>query len=98
MKTDILNKTLKDVSRTLPSLTLSLRRSAAAGGWPEELVSQISVNLTKGKITIDYPSEIKSDIDSWEYGTEMRRPTAVIRKFANRIDSKIRFILEKGKF
>ncbi len=98
MKTDILSSVLEDVRKTLGPLTISLRRSAAASGWPKELVNQLSVNLVKDRVIIDYPEDIKSDIDSWEYGTERRRPTAVLRKFAERLDSKSRSILNKGAF
>jgi hypothetical protein len=98
VKTDILSSVLEDVRKTLGPLTISLRRSAAASGWPKELVNQLSVNLVKDRVIIDYPEDIKSDIDSWEYGTERRRPTAVLRKFAERLDSKSRSILNKGAF
>lgn len=98
MKTDILNSVLEDVRKTLGPLTISLRRSAAASGWPKELVNQLSVNLVKDKVIIDYPEESKSEIDAWEYGNEMRRPTAVLRRFSTRLDSKARSILTGGKF
>lgn len=98
MKTDILNSVLEDVRKTLGPLTISLRRSAAASGWPKELVNQLSVNLVKGKVIIDYPEDSKHEIDKWEYGTQSRRPTAVLRKFATRLDSKARSILTGGKF
>ena len=98
MKTDIQSSILEDVRKTLGPLTISLRRSAAASGWPKELVNQLSVNLVKGKVIIDYPEDAKSEIDSWEYGTERRRPTAVLRKFATRMDSKARSILTGKEF
>jgi hypothetical protein len=94
--TDILSSVLEDVRKTLGPLTVSLRRSAAASGWPKEVVNQLSVNLVKGKVIISYPDELKQKIDEWEYGTQFRRPTAVLRKFNNRLDSKVRSFLGKG--
>lgn len=98
MKTDIQSSILEDVRKTLGPLTTSLRRSAAASGWPKELVNQLSVNLVKGKVIIDYPEDIKSQVDDWEYGLEHRRPTAVLRKFAARMDSKARSVLSGKEF
>jgi hypothetical protein len=93
---DILNSIHKDVQRTLPALTSQLRQSAHGHGWPVELSSSLNVGFSNNSFRIEHPEELKSHIQDWEYGNERRRPTAVLRKFSNRLDSSAHSHLNKA--
>ena len=86
---DVISSLQNEISGKLPSLAGDLRRSASRSGWPAHLASALSVEFDKSALHVTYPEELESDIQAWEYGTEGRRPNAVMRRFSNRLDSKL---------
>jgi len=86
---DVISTLHKSIQKKTVGLSRDLRSSAMHSGWPEGLARSLSVNSSEGKVSIDYPDELRNDIHSWEYGTEDRRPNAVMRRFMNRVDSKL---------
>lgn len=95
---EIVNTLISDITKTLGPLTMSLRRSALSNGWPPELANSLDILFEDEKLQISYPPNVSSDVNSWEYGTEYRRPTAVIRKFMNRMDSSMASTLSEGRY
>lgn len=77
------------VSNRLVPLSGELRSSAASAGWPANIAQFMTVEMKNNSIEITYPDEFRDVIHELEYGTETRRPTAVIRRFMNRMDSKL---------
>lgn len=75
------------VKNKLAPLNSELRRSATSSGWPRDIANLMSVEMTSKGIEISYPDEFRDTIHELEYGNENKRPTAVIRKFMNRVDS-----------
>lgn len=86
---DVTSSLYKSITSKTTGLSRDLRITAMNSGWPEGLARSLSVNMVEGHVSIDYPDELKNDIHSWEYGTEQRRPNAVMRRFMNRMDSKL---------
>lgn len=56
---------------------------AHTSGWPENIVSSLTVdyNSDEGTLDIDYPEEYADEIDSLEYGEPSAIPNAVFRPF-----------------
>lgn len=86
---DLKSKIYGTINRNLIPLSSDLRRSAASAGWPADLVNTMKVELKNNAVTVTYPDELRNQIHDFEYGNERRRPTAVIRRFMNRVDSKL---------
>lgn len=86
---DVINSLHSSINRKLNPLSNDLRSSALSSGWPVSTSMSLAVEMKDGKIGVSYPDEIRDEVHSWEYGTETRRPHAVIRRFMNRIDSKL---------
>lgn len=86
---DVASTIYKSIQSKTTGLSRDLRHTAMNSGWPEGLARSLSVDMTDGHVSIKYPDELKNEIHSWEYGTEDRRPSAVMRRFMNRIDSKL---------
>lgn len=61
-----------------------LRNEARASGWPDKVVSSLSVVPSKSGFDISAPKSMVSTINDLEYGTPDTFPTAAIRRFANR--------------
>ena len=64
--------------------TYDLQEFAIGNGWDPSIASSLEVKYTKDKLFIDIPSDIKQEVENIEYGTESRRPNAVLRKYDNR--------------
>lgn len=73
----------------MPALAGDLRQSAVRSGWPSHLARALAVEFDSKTLRVSYPEELQSEIQAWEYGTEARRPNAVMRRFSNRLDSKL---------
>lgn len=86
---DVISSLQSQISSKLPSLAGDLRKSASRSGWPAHLANALSVEFDNSTFRVAYPEELQSDIQAWEYGTEGRRPNAVMRRFSNRLDSKL---------
>jgi hypothetical protein len=70
-------------------LTPEFRDLALAAGWPSNIVFQISVEFFEGALYIDYPEELKEEVEDLEYGTPKSAPNAVIRPFMARYEDNI---------
>lgn len=86
---DVVSSLHSSINSKLIPLSNDLRSSALSSGWPVSTSMSLSIEMNDGKINVSYPSDARNDVHSWEYGTEARRPNAVIRRFMNRIDSKL---------
>lgn len=87
---DILSSIQNTISSQVPRLNEDLYRSAISSGWPSEVAAYLNVDFSDNKMSIKYPSRLKTEVENLEYGTETKRPNAVIRRFNNRLDSKLR--------
>ena len=66
---------------TARRLTAGIRRTALRNGWDSDVARSISVGYSDGQFKVNIPEEYKEQAMNFEYGTEIRRPTSVIRKF-----------------
>lgn len=76
-------------------LTLELRSMANAAGWPAYLISVLMVDYEDGDLVINYPEDVKEQIENLEYGDINSLPTPVLRPFSYRIKTDIDSVLEK---
>ena len=67
-------------------LTLELRDTAVAAGWPADVASSLSVVLEGGSLNIDYPESMDQRIQDLEYGSFEKPPKSVMRKFMYRTE------------
>ena len=66
------------------SLTRDLRAYLEASGWTAEAASAVSVSYTElDGFTVKIRGQHKQAAENFEYGTEVMRPTAAIRKYFN---------------
>lgn len=80
----------------MPPLTNLLHSLAAASGWPEDIVTELSLTISDDyEITVDYPEELATEIEDLEYGVFGGIPNAVIRPFISRSPSYIKGVLEE---
>jgi hypothetical protein len=86
---DVISSLQSQIANKLPVIAGDLRKSAHRSGWPPHLASALSVSFENDGVKVSYPEELQSEVQSWEYGTQARRPNAVIRRFVNRLDSKL---------
>jgi hypothetical protein len=61
-----------------------LRNEARASGWPNEVVSSLSVAPTDSGFDVRVPGNMRARVMDLEYGTPSTQPTAAIRRFSNR--------------
>lgn len=64
-------------------MTRALRNSARAHGWPEDVVSNTHVAYNGSSFDVKVHGDYLRKAEDLEYGTEVQRPTAVMRKFSN---------------
>ena len=69
-------------------LTEELKAEATKAGWPNILVSQLSVVVEDGDFSYRYPSELKETVELLEFGTEDVPPNPVLRNFMSNIKNK----------
>lgn len=50
-------------------------------GWPDEVVSSLSLTYENGAVQISYPERLTLEVNDLEFGTESRPPNSVIRTF-----------------
>ena len=87
------NMVLNIANRSAGRLTDKLHELASEAGWSEQAVNAVSVRVSDGDLEIHIEPELKSLVDSFEYGTPKRPPMAVIRKFTPRIPEYIKDII-----
>ena len=73
-------------NRSSRRMTSSLRRSAYESGWPSEVTRSLTVVHDGGSYSVSYPDHMANAVDQFEYGTQSRPPTAVLRKHMSRIN------------
>lgn len=66
---------------TASKLTAGIRRTAHESGWAPHVADSLSVQYSGGKFAVSVPPEHEEEAWKYEYGTEGRRPTAVLRKY-----------------
>lgn len=70
-------------------LTPEFRQLALNAGWPAGVVLQMTVEAFEGALYVDYPEELKDEVEDLEYGTPKSAPNAVIRPFMARYEDNI---------
>lgn len=77
---------------TASKLTAGIRRTAHANGWAPHVADSLSVTYQNGKFGVSVPEEHADEAWKYEYGSETRRPTGVLRKYEySNADSKAFF-------
>lgn len=66
---------------TASKLTAGIRRTAHESGWAPHIAESLSVVYKEGKFDVSVPEEHSDEAWKYEYGSQTRRPTAVIRKY-----------------
>jgi hypothetical protein len=61
--------------------TNKLRNHVSSYGWPEHLVSQISMSHNGESHAITYPEHLENEILTLEYGTPSVPPSPALRTF-----------------
>lgn len=77
---DALHKATQDTAKFM---TADIRRSARQHGWAPHEVNSLKVSYQDKAFTISAEGENASDAWVKEFGSEIQRPTAVIRKYSN---------------
>ena len=75
----------KSSHETARVLTHHLRNEAAASGWPEHIINHMHVRYHDDEFKISAHKNHTKDVHDLEYGTPDSRPTAAMRRFANRL-------------
>jgi hypothetical protein len=73
----------------IPQLESLLALSADAMGWPDNIISRLTITYDDGKLTLTYPEDIAKQVDDLEYGAEGNPPRALIRNFTRRAENAI---------
>lgn len=68
--------------------TGTLRDMAYDAGWPNDIVSSMSLTYEGGSVQISYPERYTQAVNDLEFGKEGQPPNSVIRTFMLRYQSK----------
>lgn len=74
--------------RIVQKFTGTLRNMAYDAGWPEEIVSSMSLVYDGSAVQISYPERYTSVVNDLEFGKEGQPPNSVIRSFMLRYQNK----------
>jgi hypothetical protein len=85
-----IHKASREASRYMTS---QLRREAVHSSWSDHAVHAIGVSYNKGSFDVSVHPRHKDEVMDYEYGTSDRRPTAAIRRFANRQQETEKFLV-----
>lgn len=80
------NAYIRAARRVARQMTRELRKDALDAGWSPSLAGAIKILFTAGEFRVHVPDEFENDAFDAEYGNENGSPSAVIRKFANKVD------------
>ncbi len=69
------------------ALTRDLRNYLVSLGWPPQAASAVSIDYEMNDFKIDISGQYADDAKLFEYGSQVVRPTAAIRKFFNRSEN-----------
>ena len=64
-----------------PAYTDKLRAHAASYGWPNHIVSNLSMGHDGENHQITYPEHLENDVLTLEYGTQSTPPSPALRTF-----------------
>lgn len=78
-------KSLKD---KVSQLTEEFQKQAKASGWPDKIIQQIRIVVTDDGVAVNYPPNLKPEVDSLEYGEIGVPPKPAIRRFTGRLGEK----------
>ena len=70
----------------IPILTDELVALAMASNWPFHIIKSLSVQFNGTSLTIDYPENIASEVQTLEYGNGANLPNSVLRSFVYRAE------------
>jgi len=70
----------------IPILTDELVSLAMASNWPFHIIKSLQVSFNGTSLTIDYPSDLASEIQTLEYGSGTSLPNSVLRSFVYRAE------------
>lgn len=73
----------KAAHKTSLLMTSDIRQAAMDNGWSSEIASNTHVMYDGTSYHVDVRDDLSSQAMDLEYGTPDRRPTAVLRKYAN---------------
>lgn len=76
----------------IPILEQNLRLAADAGGWPDEIIKELSVKFDEGSLSVAWPENLEQTIQDLEYGSK-GNSQPVLRGFIYRADSHIKSVL-----
>jgi hypothetical protein len=65
-------------------MSAQLRTEAKASGWPHHVVRNMGVTYGPNGFEAHVHDAHKAEAEDLEYGTPSQRPTAAVRRFANR--------------
>lgn len=68
---------------TAAFMTHQLRMSALQHGWDKDVVANTHVEYADKKFTVKIHPDYSARAFEHEYGSEVKRPTAVVRKYMN---------------
>jgi hypothetical protein len=77
---EVYKKASKD---TATSMTMELRKNALNAGWEKDVVDNMKVKYGKSGFKVRIHPDYQYRAHVHEYGTETKKPTAVIRKYNN---------------
>lgn len=92
-------KSLKDAAAkaaldTAQFVTNSVRSSAQEHGWDAEVTSNTNILFNGEKFNVEVHPDHYDQAMNLEYGTELIRPTAVLRKYDNKSEEAEDFFVE----
>ena len=74
----------------IPQLESALATMADASGWPDDVITQLTVSYDDGKLNITYPESIAKQVDDLQYGdANGTPPRPLIDNFIRRAEASI---------
>jgi len=85
---DILEAFDRAAERASYAITSNLKQQALSYGWNSPVVSKMQVVYTADQtFDVEFADDIREQAMNLEYGTEVIRPTAALRKYDNSGDA-----------
>lgn len=96
MKSLISSVAYQSLSAIASELTADLQEDAKKAGWPDEIVSKLSVSITEDGIGVSYPEKLEKQIEDLEYGNSGTPPKPVLRLFDDKHSETIASAISEG--
>jgi hypothetical protein len=71
-------------TETAQFMTSQVREELLAGGLDSRMVAKVRFRFFNNKFELKMPPKVKKAVETLEYGSSDKPPSAVLRKFANR--------------